>query len=40
MKFSQIIEFSTERIDEFNAELDAWMARRKDSHPAPGHVGQ
>ena len=27
MKFTQIIEFSTSRIDEFNASLDAWMAR-------------
>ena len=27
MKFSQIIEFSTDRIDQFNAELDAWQAR-------------
>ena len=24
MKFSQIIEFTTNRIDEFNATLDAW----------------
>jgi hypothetical protein len=27
MKFAQIIEFKTTRIDDFNAELDAWMAR-------------
>ena len=27
MKFAQIIEFTTERIDEFNAGLDEWMAR-------------
>jgi hypothetical protein len=27
MKFAQIIEFSTTRIDEFNANLDAWKAR-------------
>ena len=27
MKFAQIIEFKTSRIDEFNAYLDAWMAR-------------
>ena len=26
MKFAQTIEFTTRRIDEFNAELDAWMA--------------
>ena len=24
MKFTQIIEFTTSRIDEFNARLDAW----------------
>jgi len=27
MKFAQIIEFTTTRIDEFNANLDAWMAK-------------
>ena len=27
MKFMQIIEFATTRIDEFNANLDAWMAK-------------
>jgi hypothetical protein len=27
MKFAQIIEFTTGRIDEFNANLDEWMAR-------------
>ena len=27
MKFSQIIEFETSRVDEFNAHLDAWMAK-------------
>jgi hypothetical protein len=27
MKFAQIIEFTTSRIDEFNAQLDAWMER-------------
>ena len=26
MKFAQIIEFTTSRIDEFNSKLDAWMA--------------
>ena len=26
MKFAQIIEFTTARIDEFNAGLDEWMA--------------
>lgn len=34
MKFTQIIEFKTARIDEFNAELDAWMART-DGHRTP-----
>ena len=24
MKFAQIIEFKTSRIDDFNANLDAW----------------
>ena len=27
MKFAQIIEFTTSRIDDFNAELDAWIAK-------------
>ena len=31
MKFMQIIEFTTTRIDEFNANLDAWMAKT-DGH--------
>jgi len=31
MKFAQIIEFTTSRIDDFNAELDAWMTRTKGS---------
>ena len=31
MKFAQIIEFSTGRIDEFNANLDAWMVK-SDGH--------
>ena len=34
MKFTQIIEFSTGRIDEFNAGLDEWMAR-SDGHRIP-----
>ena len=34
MKFAQIIEFSTGRIDEFNAGLDDWMAR-SDGHRIP-----
>jgi hypothetical protein len=27
MKFAQIIEFRTSRIDDFNASLNAWMSR-------------
>ena len=27
MKFAQIIEFTTSRIDDFNANLDAWITR-------------
>jgi hypothetical protein len=27
MKYTQIIEFTTGRIDEFNAGLDEWMAK-------------
>jgi hypothetical protein len=27
MKFAQIIEFTTSRIDDFNANLDAWMLK-------------
>ena len=27
MKFTQIIEFTTSRIDDFNAELDAWKTK-------------
>jgi hypothetical protein len=27
MKFAQIIEFRTSRIDTFNANLDAWMTK-------------
>jgi hypothetical protein len=34
MKFAQIIEFSTTRIDEFNANLDAWKART-EGHRIP-----
>lgn len=34
MKFSQIIEFTTGRIDEFNAGLDEWMVR-SDGHRIP-----
>ena len=34
MKFAQIIEFTTGRIDEFNARLDEWMAR-SDGHRIP-----
>ena len=31
MKFTQIIEFQTSRIDDFNANLDAWMTRTEGS---------
>jgi len=34
MKFAQIIEFTTGRIDEFNAGLDEWMAR-SEGHRIP-----
>jgi hypothetical protein len=34
MKFAQIIEFTTSRIDEFNAGLDEWMAR-SEGHRIP-----
>jgi hypothetical protein len=34
MKFAQIIEFTTERIDEFNAGLDEWMAK-SEGHRVP-----
>jgi hypothetical protein len=34
MKFAQIIEFTTSRIEEFNANLDAWMAD-SDGHRIP-----
>jgi hypothetical protein len=34
MKFTQIIEFTTGRIDEFNAGLDEWMAR-SEGHRIP-----
>ena len=34
MKFTQIIEFTTSRIDEFNANLDDWMAK-SEGHRIP-----
>jgi hypothetical protein len=34
MKFAQIIEFTTGRIDEFHAGLDEWTAR-SDGHRIP-----
>jgi len=34
MKFVQIIEFTTGRIDEFNAGLDEWMIR-SEGHRIP-----
>ena len=37
MKFAQIIEFSTSRIDDFNANLDAWMTRTEGNR-IPHHA--
>ena len=34
MKFAQIIEFTTTRIDEFNTNLDAWMTKT-EGHRIP-----
>ena len=34
MKFAQIVEFTTSRIDEFNTNLDAWMAK-SEGHRVP-----
>ena len=34
MKFAQIIEFKTSRIDEFNANFDAWKAK-SEGHRIP-----
>jgi hypothetical protein len=34
VKFAQIIEFTTGRIDEFNVGLDEWMAR-SEGHRIP-----
>jgi hypothetical protein len=34
MKFAQIIEFKTSRLDEFNANLDAWIAK-SEGHRIP-----
>jgi hypothetical protein len=34
MKFSQIIEFETSKIDEFNTKLDAWMVE-SEGHRIP-----
>ncbi len=34
MKFAQIIEFTTDRINEFNVSLDEWMAR-SEGHRIP-----
>ena len=33
-KFTQIIEFTTNRIDDFNAELDAWIVK-SEGHRVP-----
>ena len=37
MKFAQIIEFRTSQIDEFNANLDAWMTKT-EGHRIPHHA--
>jgi quinol monooxygenase YgiN len=37
MKFAQIIEFKTSRIDDFNANLDAWMTRTRGNR-IPHHA--
>ena len=37
MKFTQIIEFKTRRIDNFNASLDAWMIRTEGTR-IPHHA--
>ena len=37
MKFAQIIEFKTSRIDDFNANLDAWMTRTEGTR-IPHHA--
>ncbi len=34
MKFTQIIEFTTSRIDEFNSKLNAWI-RNSEGHRIP-----
>ena len=34
MKFAQIIEFTTTRIDEFNTNLDTWIAK-SEGHRIP-----
>jgi hypothetical protein len=37
MKFAQIIEFRTSRIADFNANLDAWIARTEGNR-TPHHA--
>ncbi len=37
MKFAQIIEFRTRRIDDFNSNLDAWISRTTGSR-IPHHA--
>ena len=37
MKFAQIIEFKTSRIDDFNANLDAWITRTQGNR-IPHHA--
>jgi hypothetical protein len=40
MKFVQIIEFKTRRIDHFNAALDAWLAQTAGAERIPTHAIQ
>ena len=37
MRFTQIIEFKTSRIDDFNASLDAWITRTEGTR-IPHHA--
>jgi quinol monooxygenase YgiN len=37
MKFAQIIEFKTNRIDDFNANLDAWITKTEGKR-IPHHL--
>jgi quinol monooxygenase YgiN len=37
MKFAQIIEFKTSQLEDFNANLDAWMTKT-EGHRIPHHA--